>query len=642
MSNPGVTYLQSYWKLNETSGTRVDSDGSNPLSAQGVGYQAGRRLFIGNCADFDANNEDQLTSSDSFNLLQGGNFPICIGLWIKPRAAATTAVILAKYGATNAEYEILILNSKIRFTIRDANDANYTVDADTFGMLCNDMWYFIGAYFDSVANEIGVCVNDVWDTTPTGIYGIATTTEDFYLGTWGGQSAFYDGLMDEVFFYKNRLLTEDEWTWLYNSDYGRRYEDLSQVAPPSVDIVTERKIPEIYVYDQDLTFLGIIENYSSLNWAERYNSEGDFELELPLTYSDSSLLALGNFLYIPTSDKIMIVEERKPTRTPTDGKLLVNGRSVESVLRRRMQMQLHTWFAPAEYIAYHHVYYSSIGSGFPKRIIDLFEDGSGDTWPPAMESSVVVSEQFDSESIYEVIETVLKIADLGFKIIVANLALPSPKIYFLVYEGLDRSNDIIFSDTFDNLLDSSFLITQEGKINVTQVVTDDDVYERVFVWEGGSTETDKGTEPEGLNRFEGRLETNIDRVNDPVPTSPVTTPPIDPTLGVGESSQNDFIAIGITVNPTTKISPSSLLTDEEVLGIIEERGEVVIKENTPIDIFDGDVDARTQFVIDEDFFLGDIVQVYAHGISDAARIIEVVKSYSVEGERVYLAFDFEV
>jgi hypothetical protein len=136
------------------------------------------------------------------------------------------------------------------------------------------------------------------------------------------------------------------------------------------------------------------------------------------------------------------------------------------------------------------------------------------------------------------------------------------------------------------------------------VISDDDVYKRVFVWEGGSSETPKGIEPEGLNRFEGRLETSIDRDSD------------------GDDIDD--------------------LTDEEVLAIIEERGETVIKNNNPIAIFDGDVDARGQFVIEEDFFLGDIVQVNAHGNDGRARVIEVVKSYSVEGEKIYIAFDFEV
>ncbi|MCK5602232.1 hypothetical protein KAR91_10195, partial [Candidatus Pacearchaeota archaeon] len=406
--------------------------------------------------------------------------------------------------------------------------------------------------------------------------------------------------------------------------------------------VTKRKMPEIYVYDDALNGLGIIDDYSSLNWAERYTSEGDFELELPLSFASNPLLDFGNFLYIPTSDKVMIIEEKKPTKAPTEGKLLVNGRSAESILRRRAQMRQHTWFAPAEYIAYHHVYYSVIfGAGDADRIIDLFEDGSGDMWPPAMESLSLISEQFGSENIYEIVEAALKIANLGFKIVVGNLASTSSKLFFLVYEGVDRSSSVIFSDKFDNLPNSSFLTTQKDRINLTVVYTDDPVYDKVFVWEGGSSETPKGVEPTGLSRFEGRLDTSIDRGDESqAPSLPAA--PTYPTLSV--VGQDNLSAIGITTTPVMKlkVDPPVYLTDKEVLAIIEERGETVIKDSTPIVIFDGTVDARGQFIIGEDFFLGDIVTVNAHGVSDRARVMEVVKSYSVEGEKIYIAFDFEV
>jgi hypothetical protein len=650
MSNPGTTDLQCWWKLNENSGTRYDQmNRVDLLQTGGVGSKTGHQTFSSKCANFVAASSQYLTADDPFDLLQGGNFPICIGFWIRLHNVGLSPVLVSKWGGGPEEYEIVIIGSKVRFAINDANSVIYTVDSDTFGTLSNNVWYFIGVYFDSVANEIGVGVNDEWDTTAVGIYGIDADTADFIVGTYVPLTSFLDGYIDEMFFYSNRLLDNDEWTWLYNSGYGRRYEDVSQLAPPTVDVVTDRKIPEIYVYDQDLDALGIIDEYSSLNWAERYNSEGDFELELPLSYASSSLLTFGNFLYIPTSDKLMIVEEKKPTRSPTEGKLIVNGRSAESVLRRRVQMQEHTWFAPAEFIAYHHVYWSSINPADNDRKIDLFESGSGDGWPPAMETSSTIIEQFASETIYEIIEIVLKRVDLGFKIIVGNLANPASKLYFLVYEGVDRSLNqqditppIIFSEVFDNLLNSSFITTQKDKINTTQVViSDDPTYERVFVWEGGSDETPGGTEPSGLDRFEGRLETTIDRGEGPDdPSGPAPTD--KPTLGtVGKVN---LIAIGITTTPTmglkSDITPP--LTDKEVLDMIEERGEAVIKENTPLAVFDGDADARGQFVIGEDFFLGDIVQVDSHGNSGPARVVEVVKSYSVEGEKIYIAFDFEV
>jgi hypothetical protein len=270
-----------------------------------------------------------------------------------------------------------------------------------------------------------------------------------------------------------------------------------------------------------------------------------------------------------------------------------------------------------------------------------------------MESSALIAEQFEDETIYEVIEKVLKMANLGFKILVTGLgSSTAPKLYFLVYAGADRSidqsdnNPVIFSDQFNNLIDSSFLTTEKDKVNVTQVIVDDDeTYEMVFVWEGGSTYTSGGTEPSGLNRFEGRLNTSIDRRSAGEGASETTSVPASPTLGL-TGGKDCLDAVGISTTPVVgrgKVEGSDTpLTDEETLDIIEERGEAVIKEDTPIAVFDGSADARTQFIIDDDFFLGDIVHVDAHGSSDSARVVEVVKSYSVEGDKIYITFDFEV
>lgn len=603
MSNPGTYQLRAYWNLDEASGNRNSK--VNPLYMQLGGtitpksVTPGRSAFHTSAANFVAANTESLWLIDTQEILLAEDDPILFGLWIYPHNVSSGPDLLAKWGAGGNEYRLQIINSTVTWTVNDGG-SNHVVSATTFGDIFDNKWYFIGCYAIPELEEMGVGINDVWTHSTNGPEGVAQSLSAFVLGA-SGTPSYFDGYMQDAFCYITRVFTPAQWTWLYHQ--GRRYEDISSPSVyPVVDVITDRVIPDILVYDQDLAGLGIIDDYSSLNWAARYNSEGDFEIELPISYMDDPLLNFGNFLKIPTSDKVMIIEEKKPTRSSTEGKLLVNGRSVESVLRRRMQMQSHTWFTQAEYVAYHHVFYSVIGGGVPKRVIDLFEDGSGDAWPPTMEFSATVNEQFDTESIYEVIETVLKIVDLGFKIIVPNPVLP--KLYFLVYGGVDRSDTVIFSDNFENLLEASFITTQKDKINTTQMVIDGDaVYERFFVWVGGSDEAAGGTEPEGLNRFEGRLATSVDRDSD-------------------DDDVDD-------------------LSDEEVLSIIQERGENVIKLNIPLDIFDGNVDTRSPFVISEDYFLGDIVRVKSLGHDAVARIVEVVRSYSVEGEKIYIAFDFE-
>lgn len=622
MPNPGPTYLKCWWKMDETSGSRYDEGVGVTLSdSGGVGNANARNAFANLCADFVSSNSEYLYATDPSTLEIGVNNAM-FGFWIRPHAIGTNSDILAKWGDANGdqEYIVHIVNSKIRLAVRDENDAYYSVQSDTFGVLSNNEWYFVCCYFQPYivsqqTGTIGVGVNNVWDTQTVGVYGIQTTTSDFRIGIRDGTGVYFDGEIDDVFFYRDGTglhpWTAGNRTWLYNNGHGRRFEDANQVAPPTTALMTEQYIPEIYAFDEDLSIVGIIDEYSSLNWAERYNSEGDFELELPLSMASDPRLDFGNFFYIPTSDKIMIVEEKKPTRTPTDAKLLVNGRSAESLLRRRTQIYLQTYLGEtAEFQIYSRVYWSVVNPTDADRAIDLFEDGSGDTWPPAMEHEGAVFEQYESKSQYDIIEALAKIVGLGFKIIVSDLTATSAKLYFHTYKGKNRSADqsanpiITFSDSFDNLLDSSFLTTEKDKINITLVKTDDSVYPVVFVWEGGSSQTPGGTEPTGINRFEGQLETSINRDSD------------------GDDVDD--------------------LTDADVLAIIEEKGEVVIRENTPVAIFDGDVDVRTTFIIGEDFFLGDLVQVDAHGVSDKARVQEVVRSYTTEGEKIYIAFDFDV
>jgi hypothetical protein len=159
----------------------------------------------------------------------------------------------------------------------------------------------------------------------------------------------------------------------------------------------------------------------------------------------------------------------------------------------------------------------------------------------------------------------------------------------------------------DNVITSSFYSSELEKINCPLVLTDDAVaaLQKNFVWINGNDQNPTGgTEPTGQDRFEGVLDTTIDRDSD------------------GDDIDD--------------------LSDAQILAIIQSRGEDVIRENTPVGIFEGDFDTRGIFVYGEDFFMGDIIQCIIHGQEVAARVIELVRSYSVEGEKVYIAFDFLV
>jgi len=628
MSNPGITNLKAYWRLDEVSGFRYDEvDGVGVLKLtdnNGVGWAHGetRSIFSGGCADFVGSNSESLSHADLFQLRAVADEPMTWGMWIKPHAVTVLSVIFGKWETTagGREYQCYLngANSKIVFSVRNAADTTtYYVTADTFGALTNGNWYFLVCYFDPVSNTVGVGVNDVFDTAAGPSDGIRIGTTDFYVGTNEDQTTWHDGLVDELFFYNQRLLTSEERAWLYNYGWGRRYEDISLSPPPTIAINTEVAIPLVHVFNSDLEEIGLIEDYYSLNWAERYNTLGDFELELPIDYEDSFLLDFGNFLYINTSDKLMVVEEKKPEISTDKASLLIRGRSAESILERRILNSLVTYDGSAELLAYILVHDNIRSPTDTNREIALFDTADPAVWPPAMLSSEPISEQFDSENVYEIIELLCKTADLGFKIVVKDLASSDSELYFYTYGGVDRSsgqseNDlVIFSDVYDNVLKSSYVLTssfyssEEDKRNVTLVVTeiipgDPDeapVTQKNYVWIEGS-------EPVGLDRFEGRLDTTIDK-------------------DIDDDDIDD-------------------LTAAQILAIIQTRGAEVIRESPPVGLLEGDFETRGIFIYGVDFFMGDLVQCVMHGQDVKARVVEIVRSYTTEGEKVYMAFNFLV
>ena len=113
-------------------------------------------------------------------------------------------------------------------TIRMTTSARVNQNASTFGTPTPGTWYFLYAYHDASASEIGISIND--GTVDSTTYGLTPVSEtaSLNIGRWGytgGFPYFLNGKLDEVAIW-NRPLTAEEITWLYNSGSGRAYGDL--------------------------------------------------------------------------------------------------------------------------------------------------------------------------------------------------------------------------------------------------------------------------------------------------------------------------------------------------------------------------------------------------------------------------------
>ena len=83
----------------------------------------------------------------------------------------------------------------------------------------------------------------------------------------------------------------------------------------------------------------------------------------------------------------------------------------------------------------------------------------------------------------------------------------------------------------------------------------------------------------------------------------------------------------------------ALLSDEEYLAQLTQKGNEDLAENSFEKKFEGQLDTTGVFVYGVDFFLGDIVQIVnEYGVKAKARVSELIHSYSLSGQDIYPTF----
>lgn len=93
---------------------------------------------------------------------------------------------------------------------------------------------------------------------------------------------------------------------------------------------------EMYVYDRDLNFLGVIDTYSSLRWRRKYFEAGEFELHLQATKNNISLLDKDNIIVRENSEEAGYVKSIQITEKEDSTELVIIGRFLSYLLYRRI------------------------------------------------------------------------------------------------------------------------------------------------------------------------------------------------------------------------------------------------------------------------------------------------------------------
>lgn len=230
---------------------------------------------------------------------------------------------------------------------------------------------------------------------------------------------------------------------------------------------------DIYVYTRAFELVGIVDQFESFIWTERYSEAGDFEIYTKVTRSLIDLLKEERLLVIGESRRFMVIEGVEITTDTENGDIIkVTGRSGESYLARRVI------FEKRDYSNY------SVQNAIKQLLIDNAIDPINsdrimpgltfsESHDPAVLSALIDETSYFGENLYDAVKALCDDFGLGFKI---EMDEEARKFIFSLYKGADHSYDqetnpyVIFSKSYGNLLSSDYIRTTSNIKNTALVL----------------------------------------------------------------------------------------------------------------------------------------------------------------------------
>lgn len=335
---------------------------------------------------------------------------------------------------------------------------------------------------------------------------------------------------------------------------------------------------ELYILDPSFNPLDVIDSYSSLIWATRYYTAGDFELYLPASNKMMSLLKEDYFIKRPDKKQLMQIKRVQLETDAENGDfLIVSGVSTKKIVHQRIVWNQTNLSGKAEESIHRIINENVINPVTTQRKIPNFILGGLKGYTDTLTMQVT------GDYVDTVVETICKQFKWGWDILFEN-----GKLVFEVFTGQD--NGVTFSKVFDNLIKSNY---QRDKSNFANVA--------LIAGEG-----------EGINR---------------------RTSSINDTVSGLERYETFVDARDLSSN-------EGEITDDEYGYLLTQRGFEKLAEAAVIEKFDSEVEPEMTYHYGTDYDIGDIVTVTnEYGITAKSRIIEIIESKDETGYSVIPTFE---
>lgn len=214
-----LTDLISYWTLDEASGTRFDSHGSNDLTDNNTVTSAAGKL--GDAAQFTVANGEYLSVADNASL--DLTTAMTLAGWVYADSLIS-AYIASKWDyGTNGAWGFKMQSGPLQAYITDSlGDVGSNVGEGSTSLSVST-WYHVALVYDGTqtgnANRLKLYVNGAAETVSFSgaiAASLQNSSADLRLGRLGAVDQNWDGRMDEFGLW-GRALSEDEVDELYGS-----------------------------------------------------------------------------------------------------------------------------------------------------------------------------------------------------------------------------------------------------------------------------------------------------------------------------------------------------------------------------------------------------------------------------------------
>lgn len=348
---------------------------------------------------------------------------------------------------------------------------------------------------------------------------------------------------------------------------------------------------DIYVLNGLNGVADIISSYQSCIWNVQYFSQNDFQLVVNASTVNVETLKPGAYLVRDcdiTSDgfnNVMVIQNYKLDFDTEKGWLLtLTGKGLKNdLLKRRIVWSQTNLTGNAEAAIRQVITQNVISPSDSGRAINNFVLDTLQGFTETIEAQLM------GENIAQWLEEICTTYGYGWDVYITN-----SQYVFKLYKGTDRTYDqsavtpVVFSPEFDNLLSSSYTYNMSNYQNVALIGGEG---------EGTSQRTATIGTATGLSRYEAYID------------------------GGSVSSNGEIITV------------------EQYTAMLQEYGQTQLDQTAYTESFSGEIDSNGLYKINQDYYLGDIVQIQNEkGIQATPRIIEIIYAIDENGSSVVPTF----